>query len=163
MEGTHIAISLPNVRLMSFIEVFLDTNQCKNHIITKDRNEITLFVYEDNMEWLIMNSYFKDLPQVRKINIFCSTFEKKQRWSRWTERFRRTIEEPFVFEELDFKLLLSGSKHIDRVRQQFPVDDAVSNRLKDDERNIWRVLGQYFIKKANTDNERDRKSEETQS
>lgn len=163
MNGTHIAIPLPNAHLMSFIQVFNDTRECLNYIITTDKPNITLFVYEDNMRWLIMNSYFENISQLCRIYIFCSSSPEQNYWTTWTQRFRAKIEEPFLYNDLDFRLLCFGSNHIPNVRQHFENDNSVLNRLNEDERTICRSLAKYYLQRANAQNDRIRQSEEARS
>ncbi|CAF2931551.1 unnamed protein product [Rotaria sp. Silwood2] len=140
MRGTHIAILLPNAHLMPYIRPFQNTTACQNHIDMNNQRMITLFTYENNMQWLTINLYFNNTPQLRKINIFCSSVEDQEYWTTWTARYRDKIDEPFLYAELDLKLLLFGFYHIPQVRQHFRNDNAVLNRLREDERHIRRAF-----------------------
>lgn len=129
MEGAHIAIPLPNADLMSFIRVFNNTTQCKEHIVEHNNREITLYTYEDNMGWLIKNSYLNNLPRPAKISIFCSTDDDIKYWRTMTRRFRARVEEPFLYRELNYRLIYFGIDYIRKLRGQFPGDDNVQNLL----------------------------------
>jgi hypothetical protein len=165
MDGISLVIELANARLMSYIQVFEETTRCRDHIIANNQKQITLFTYEDNMQWLIDNSYLDNISQVQKINIFCSSQEAQQYWTAHTRRFRDRIEEPFLYRELDFNLLLFGYKHLEKLCncQEFIGDIGIQNRLKQDRRNISRALSNYFLEKANSCDDRINPSDEAQS
>jgi hypothetical protein len=149
-DGESIAISLPNAHLMSFVQVFSNTTECLDCINTNGRKTITLFVVENCMEWLKGNLYLKHRPQVNKIYIFCSSSEKQQRWTSETEDDRVKIQEPLLHNKLDWELLYFGLGHVEKVRQQCrkkDVGDGVLNRLKEDERKIWRAFVKYYEQK----------------
>ncbi|CAF2772022.1 unnamed protein product [Rotaria sp. Silwood2] len=144
MEGTHIAIPLPNAHLMSFIRVFRNTSDCQNHIVTNNEQDITLYVYEDNMGWLIMNSYLNNIPQLRRISIFCSTPEEQKYWATHTRRYRERIEEPFLYNGLDFELLYFGIRYIRQVLEQLPNNNAMRQSLQQNHRNMCQALQHYI-------------------
>lgn len=164
MTGTHFTIPLPNAHLMPFIRPFKTTAECKNHINDNTEKNITLFTYEDNTKWLITNSYFENTPQLHKINIFCSSVEDQDYWTRRTERCRNKIEEPILYEELDVTLLLFGLKHTRTVYNELAEqEDSISNRVKEDRRKIMEALSIHFKNKANAEDEETRQSKEAQS
>ncbi|UJR38681.1 hypothetical protein I4U23_031347 [Adineta vaga] len=161
MTGISIVIPLPNAYLMRFLHPFTDTTVCQKHIDDNDQKNITLFTYEDNMNWLIINSYFENTSQLEKINIFCSSIDNQDYWTGRTERFRNKIEKPFLYNELDIELLLFGHKHTQKIyKELYEKQGSVSNKVKEDARNIMQALAIYFQHKVNTEDEQIRLSEE---
>ena len=140
IEGAKIAIPLPNANLMSFIRVFNSKTQCEEHIEGHNNREITLYTYEDNMGWLIKNSYLNNLPRPAKISIFCSTDQNRHFWKCFTERFRERVEEPFLYHELNYRLIYFGIDYIRKLRGQFPGDDNVQNVLKKAYQDLCKAL-----------------------
>ncbi|CAF4730634.1 unnamed protein product, partial [Rotaria socialis] len=126
MDGVPIAVPLPHAHLMSFIEVFRNTNTCQNHIIANNQKEIKLFVHQNNMQWLFENSFVDTVPQLAKINIFCSSPGSKAFWSTYTQRYRRIIEQPILYNELNFQLLLFGFLFEIENRNQFKIPNRTS-------------------------------------
>ncbi|CAF1361646.1 unnamed protein product [Adineta ricciae] len=163
MTGAHLAISLPHAHLMSFIHPFSRTIECKDQIETNLDKRITLFTYEDNIYWLIENFYFQNRPQLQKILIFCSSNEEQDYWTKWTERYRHKIQEPFLHNELDINLLLFGLKHIKTVQKQFFNDHGILNRIQEDKRLIKHALANYFHQRVIEEDDKTKQSEEAQS
>ncbi|CAF3466261.1 unnamed protein product [Rotaria socialis] len=164
MDGVSIAVPLPHAHLMSFIEVFNNTNTCQNHIIANNQKEIKLFVHQHNMQRLLENSFVDTVPQLAKINIFCSSPGSKAFWSTYTQRYRRIIEQPFLYNELNFELLLFGCKHIKQLCEcpEFSGDNSIRNRLNEDFRNISEALASILLQKITNLNDQIRLSEEAQ-
>ncbi|CAF1374185.1 unnamed protein product [Adineta ricciae] len=144
MTGAHLAISLPHAHLMSFIHPFSRT-------------------IEYNIYWLIENFYFQNRPQLQKILIFCSSNEEQDYWTKWTERYRHKIQEPFLHNELDINLLLFGLKHIKTVQKQFFNDHGILNRIQEDKRLIKHALANYFHQRVIEEDDKTKQSEEAQS
>ncbi|CAF1300666.1 unnamed protein product [Adineta steineri] len=164
MTGTHLAISLPNAKLMRFLHPFENTSDCEQHIERNDQKNITLFTYEDNMDWLIINSYFENIPQLQKINIFCSSIEDQDYWTDRTDCFRNKIKEPFLRDELDLQLLLFGRTHTHKVyKELYEKEGSVSNIVKEDANKILNALSIYFQNKINAEEQQIRPSEEAQT
>jgi hypothetical protein len=165
MDCVSLAIPLSNADLMSFIQVFENTTRCQNHIMMNNQKEIILFTYEDNMQWLIQNSYLDRIPQVQKINIFCSSLEDQKFWSMHTRRYRGRIEEPFLYNKLNINLLLFGLNHLKKLYkcQEFSSDIGIQNRLREDRRNISAALANYFLEQANNNNDTTSPGNEAQS
>ena len=165
INGVAIHIPLPHAHLMSFIKVFQDTATCENHIIMNNQKEITLFIYEGNMGWLIEGARVDRMPQIQKIKIFCSSEEDRQYWVAHTQHRRGRIEEPFLHNELNLKLLLFGFDHLQNVYKcgAFADDNAIQNRLEGDRRRISQALAVYFLEKANSCNDRIAEGQECQS
>ncbi len=159
-KGSHVTTLLSNA---PFIQIFNDVEKCENYIEKNKEKKITLFIDEDNIEWLAGNSYLTDVSQVETIYICCLSLNEQHYWTEQTQCFRRTIREVFLHEELNFKLLLFGLNHIDKVRKQYFDDYGVLNRLDDDYKKISRALAVGFWKKSITANDRIRESEQTQS
>ena len=155
INGVALYIDLPNANRMSFVNFFQKKATCHDHILANHQKEITLFVYEENIRWLIENLYFNQLLQIEKINIYCSSEESQQWWAEHTRRYRNKIQVPFLHHKLDFQLLLFGYKYLMDLLDQFPGKTAIQNRLKEDRRIISEVLGRYFLSEANSLNDDD--------
>ena len=162
MIGVHIAIPVPNAARMSLIRPFTNAIECKNHIDTNNQKEITLFICDNNMPLLITNSYFDNTTQLKKINIFCSSDQEKDYWTRWRNRYRDRVEEPFLYDELDSKLLLYGLGHIETVRQQFRDNNTMLTKLEAEKDMIWNSLVDHFTARINDENRRIQLSEEAE-
>ncbi|CAF1002774.1 unnamed protein product [Adineta steineri] len=160
ISGVHIPIMLPNAHLITFVEAFRSTATCSQRIQNNTNKNVTLFAYEDNLNWLIANGSANRLPHLHKVHIFCSSTDKQQFWKSWMQRYRDRFEEPFLANDLDYQLLLIGDRHIDILKQQFIDVESVQNHLIQDQRAICQALATHFLNKVNAEDERIRFSEE---
>jgi hypothetical protein len=158
-----MAFLLSNAHLIPFIRIFNDTTDCENYIDINNEKKISLIINEDNMEWLVKNSYFTDVSQIETIYISCSSLKEQHYWTEQIQYFRGIIREIFLHEEFNFKLLLFGLNHIKKLREQYSDDYGVLNRLDDDYRKISQALAINFWEKSITTNNRIRESEQVQT
>ncbi|CAF3215752.1 unnamed protein product [Rotaria socialis] len=150
-NGVAVAIPLPNSDLMSFVRVFNNIIECRNHIETNLQKLVTLFGYDDNIRhWL--SSVDNIPPNLAEIKIFCPAEDRLFATS-WTRRYRKRFEnitfDIINFEELNYRLLLFGIDHLKQLHSDFQPDSPELQQLVLDYKRVCHALANYFWWEAN--------------
>jgi hypothetical protein len=147
MNGPSVFIPLPNAHLLSFIQTFDNIYHCQNYINTNNGIKFTLFVYSENIKsWIDGNNPIPD--NLHEIIIFCPNSDDQAYFNDWADRLRQ-VKDIITYDELDHKSLLSGIKHIKKIRSSFQGNQGLLNLLKEDYRRMCEALSNYFIYEAN--------------
>ncbi|CAF1393257.1 unnamed protein product, partial [Rotaria sp. Silwood1] len=123
-NGVAMAIPLPNANLMSFIRVFGNARQCRDHIETNRnrRKMITLFAYDKNMQEWLGNNDADIPPNLQEIKIFCGADDQPfvARWARrHIRRFQNATFEIISCDRLNHELLLFGVNFLRKLHSDF--------------------------------------------
>jgi hypothetical protein len=150
-NGVSMPINLPNANLLSFIKVFNNTIQCRNHIDTNLRKMVTLFAFDENMQQWLANNI--DIPKnIHEIKVFCNSADRLfvNAWARHhMHRFKNITLEIINFDTLNYKLLLFGVDHLKIIRTDFRARSRLQKRSRRNYKYICYALANYFWQEAN--------------
>lgn len=150
MDGAHLPLSLPHIRLLTFIRPLTNKYDCRHEIRNNEDKLITLFTCQENLFWLISNSDVYEQPQLEKVHVFCPSNHDQQLFTDWAQRYRDKIEPPFLYEHLDFHLLIFGLEFIEKTLQHLPQDEStMRQQIQQDKNNILDALDFKFLERIN--------------
>jgi hypothetical protein len=146
INGTSIAIPLPNANLMSFIHPFEDISHCQHHIGTNNQKECALFAYSDNfVDWTCNSNVIP--ANLKDIYIFCPD-DDMDFIRQWANRFGQ-ITNIILYDKLDRELLIFGVKYLRDVRSYYKHDQGVWRLVNEDYIRICQALKDTFQQQQN--------------
>lgn len=117
IDELSLFIHLPSANSIKFIDAYDNMVGCQNHIARNDQKRFTLFVYCENMQaWLCTHLIRENLADIR---LFCSSLDVQNFWKAWARRYRETVREVIVHNDLDRDLLIFGLKYIKALQWHF--------------------------------------------
>jgi len=162
IEGVGLAISLPNVHLLTFMKFFDNINNSRNYINTNQHKIFTLFAYSENIKtWFMNNNVIPTqldniicnenvIPNhLDQIIIFCQFTDEKNYWRDWTRRYTDKVNKIITFDQLERETLIFGMKYIDDISTHFRNNQNIYHLLRQNHENLRLALTNSLQNAAN--------------
>lgn len=146
-DGQHpsIAIQFNTTEPFSFIRFFGNAIECRNYIRLNRQKQFTLFCSSVNVIGL------RDLladQHLRDIHIFCMLPNHRQFLSRYLARVNHKIRNIFMYDRLEYELLLFGVEYCRKVADEIEQEDrSIADMALRDGQRLSQALADYFTRR----------------
>ncbi|CAF1469032.1 unnamed protein product [Adineta ricciae] len=143
-------IPIPHANLLAFIQVFLQSQNCRTYIRNNPHLDHTLYAYEDNLyQWL--RDGFDMSNNLQNLSVFCHA-DKQFYVQDWIDFYQQQLNGRTVgiciFEKLNEELLLISQKYIYSLRETFRHNVTIHNQLDEYFHNICAALEDLSVQNA---------------
>lgn len=142
-----------NIRSLpfTFIRLFGTIGECQDYIRQNVQKQITLFI--SSIHVIDVRALF-DCGHLRDIYVFCMLPRHKSFVSRYLQDIQHKVRSIFMFEQLEYQLILHGVAHCKRVADE---NQHQNHTIKDmalrDGKRLAEALFNYFANQTEQSNE----------
>jgi len=147
LHDQHLPVKLAHANILTFIRRFHDLFDCQQYVDKNRQKMITLFT--TNTKFLDWNTNINVIDDnLYKLFIYCDTPRGHINMKQWNGRYHAKIQEVFMKEDLDYRLLYVGVDYLKTVCDELHEDRGLREKFRADANRICRALGDYFGSQA---------------
>ncbi|CAF4432505.1 unnamed protein product [Rotaria socialis] len=144
--GPSIAVEVAHAHLLKFIRTYHTLPDCQQHIRNNRQKTIKLFITNNKLVDWDNNADASDLD-LKKLYIYCNTARSFADMKRWNGCYQDKIEDVFMYDELNYRLVYVGINHANEASKIFETNAGLYRKCLEDARRLCDALSDKFQKK----------------